>query len=238
MLSIKGLEVRYGAIHALKGVDVELKEGEIAAVIGSNGAGKTTLLQAVLGLVRPNAGVIELGGKPITRMSANKTSNLGVSLVPEGREVFGTLTVTENLRMGLKKKIGSVTKRQFEKELELVFERFPRLHERRNQLAFTLSGGEQQMLVLSRAMISKPRLLLLDEPSLGLAPIIVNEIFATINELAYEGTAILLVEQMAHKALSIAKRGYVVDNGSIALQGSSTALLNDDRMIKAYLGAH
>ncbi|WP_206669714.1 ABC transporter ATP-binding protein [Paenibacillus luteus] len=238
MLSIKGLEVRYGAIHALKGVDVELKEGEIAAVIGSNGAGKTTLLQAVLGLVRPNAGVIELGGKPITRMSANKTSNLGVSLVPEGREVFGTLTVTENLRMGLKKKIGSVTKRQFEKELELVFERFPRLHERQNQLAFTLSGGEQQMLVLSRAMISKPRLLLLDEPSLGLAPIIVNEIFATINELAYEGTAILLVEQMAHKALSIAKRGYVVDNGNITLHGSSTALLNDDRMIKAYLGAH
>ncbi|WP_197286054.1 MULTISPECIES: ABC transporter ATP-binding protein [Bacillales] len=238
MLSIKGLDVRYGAIHALKGVDVELQEGEIVAVIGSNGAGKTTLLQSVLGLVRPNAGVIELDGKPITHLSANKTSNLGVSLVPEGREVFGTLSVVENLRMGLKRKIGSVSRQQFEKELELVFERFPRLHERRNQLAFTLSGGEQQMLVLSRAMISKPKLLLLDEPSLGLAPIIVNEIFATIKELAYDGTSILLVEQMAHKALSIAKRGYVVDNGSIALHGSSTALLNDDRMIKAYLGAH
>lgn len=238
MLSIKGLDVRYGAIHALKGIDVELNKGEIVAVIGSNGAGKTTLLQSVLGLVRPNAGVIELEGKPITQLSANKTSNLGVSLVPEGREVFGTLSVVENLRMGLKKKIGSVSKQQFDKELELVFERFPRLHERRNQLAFTLSGGEQQMLVLSRAMISKPKLLLLDEPSLGLAPIIVNEIFATIKELANDGTAILLVEQMAHKALSIAKRGYVVDNGSIALHGSSSALLHDDRMIKAYLGAH
>ncbi|MEV5029890.1 ABC transporter ATP-binding protein [Paenibacillus sp. LPE1-1-1.1] len=238
MLNIKGLDVRYGAIHALKGIDVKLNKGEIVAVIGSNGAGKTTLLQSVLGLVRPNAGVIELEGKPITQLSANKTSNLGVSLVPEGREVFGTLSVVENLRMGLKKKIGSVSKQQFEKELELVFERFPRLHERRNQLAFTLSGGEQQMLVLSRAMISKPKLLLLDEPSLGLAPIIVNEIFATIKELANDGTTILLVEQMAHKALSIAKRGYVVDNGSIALHGSSSALLHDDRMIKAYLGAH
>ncbi|WP_419875767.1 ABC transporter ATP-binding protein [Candidatus Pristimantibacillus sp. PTI5] len=238
MLSIKGLDVRYGAIHALKGIDVELNKGEIVAVIGSNGAGKTTLLHSVLGLVRPNAGVIELEGSPITHLSANKTSNLGVSLVPEGREVFGTLSVVENLRMGLKKKIGSVSKQQFDKELELVFERFPRLHERRNQLAFTLSGGEQQMLVLSRAMISKPKLLLLDEPSLGLAPIIVNEIFATIKELANDGTAILLVEQMAHKALSIAKRGYVVDNGSIALHGSSSALLHDDRMIKAYLGAH
>ncbi|WP_187768118.1 ABC transporter ATP-binding protein [Paenibacillus sp. PL91] len=238
MLSIKGLDVRYGAIHALKGIDVELKKGEIVAVIGSNGAGKTTLLQSVLGLVRPHAGVIELDGKPITQLSANKTSNLGVSLVPEGREVFGTLSVVENLRMGLKKKIGSVSKQQFDKELELVFERFPRLLERRNQLAYTLSGGEQQMLVLSRAMISKPKLLLLDEPSLGLAPIIVNEIFATIKELAYDGTSILLVEQMAHKALSIAKRGYVVDNGAIALHGTSAALLNDDRMIKAYLGAH
>lgn len=238
MLSIKGLDVRYGAIHALKGIDVELKKGEIVAVIGSNGAGKTTLLQSVLGLVRPHAGVIELDGKPITQLSANKTSNLGVSLVPEGREVFGTLSVVENLRMGLKKKIGSVSKQQFDKELELVFERFPRLLERRNQLAYTLSGGEQQMLVLSRAMISKPKLLLLDEPSLGLAPIIVNEIFATIKELAYDGTSILLVEQMAHKALSIAKRGYVVDNGDIALHGTSAALLNDDRMIKAYLGAH
>ncbi|WP_200930714.1 ABC transporter ATP-binding protein [Bacillus sp. FJAT-28004] len=238
MLSIKGLDVRYGAIHALKGIDVELNEGEIVAVIGSNGAGKTTLLQSVLGLVRPHAGVIELDGTPITFLSANRTSNLGVSLVPEGREVFGTLSVAENLRMGLKRKIGSVSKPQFEKELDLVFERFPRLFERRNQLAYTLSGGEQQMLVLSRAMISKPKLLLLDEPSLGLAPIIVNEIFATIKALADDGTSILLVEQMAHKALSIAKRGYVVDNGSIAMHGSSSVLLHDDRMIKAYLGAH
>lgn len=238
MLSIKGLDVRYGAVHALKGIDVELEEGEVVAVIGSNGAGKTTLLQAVLGLVRPNAGVVELDGKPITHLSANKTSNLGVSLVPEGREVFGTLSVVENLRMGLKKKIGTVSKTQFEQELELVFERFPRLHERRNQLAFTLSGGEQQMLVLSRAMISKPKLLLLDEPSLGLAPIIVNEIFTTIALLANEGTAILLVEQMAHKALSIAKRGYVIDKGEVALHGTASALLNDERMIKAYLGAH
>lgn len=238
MLSIKGLHVRYGAIHALKGIDLELGEGEIVAVIGSNGAGKTTLLQSVLGLVKPGGGTVTFEGKDITNLSASRTSNLGVSLVPEGREVFGTLTVLENLRMGLKKKIGSVSRAQFEKELELVFERFPRLHERRHQLAFTLSGGEQQMLVLSRAMISKPKLLLLDEPSLGLAPIIVNEIFATIAELSREGVSILLVEQMAHKALSIARRGYVIDNGTVAMQGPAEALLGDERMIKVYLGVH
>ncbi|MCA0756226.1 ABC transporter ATP-binding protein [Paenibacillus sp. N4] len=238
MLNVNGLHVRYGAVHALKGIDFDLKEGEIVAVIGSNGAGKTTLLQSILGLVRPHSGTVEFAGRAITNLPASKTSNLGISLVPEGREVFGTLSVVENLRMGLKKKIGSFSKLQFEKELELVFERFPRLHERRSQLAFTLSGGEQQMLVLSRAMISKPKLLLLDEPSLGLAPIIVNEIFETIGALAKEGTSILLVEQMAHKALSIASRGYVIDNGRVALHGRSADLLNDERMIKAYLGTH
>ncbi|MGO4369203.1 ABC transporter ATP-binding protein [Paenibacillus sp. MCAF20] len=238
MLSIKGLHVRYGAIHALKGIDLEVGEGEIVAVIGSNGAGKTTLLQSVLGLVKPGGGTVTFEGKDITGLSASRTSNLGVSLVPEGREVFGTLSVLENLRMGLKQKIGSVSRAQFDKELELVFERFPRLHERRHQLAFTLSGGEQQMLVLSRAMISKPKLLLLDEPSLGLAPIIVNEIFATISELSREGVSILLVEQMAHKALSIAGRGYVIDNGTVAMHGQAAALLGDERMIKVYLGVH
>jgi branched-chain amino acid transport system ATP-binding protein len=238
VLSIKGLHVRYGAIHALKGIDLEVGEGEIVAVIGSNGAGKTTLLQSVLGLVKPGGGTVTFEGKDITGLSASRTSNLGVSLVPEGREVFGTLSVLENLRMGLKQKIGSVSRAQFDKELELVFERFPRLHERRHQLAFTLSGGEQQMLVLSRAMISKPKLLLLDEPSLGLAPIIVNEIFATIAELSREGVSILLVEQMAHKALSIAGRGYVIDNGTVAMHGPAAALLGDERMIKVYLGVH
>lgn len=238
MLQIKGLDVRYGAIHALKGIDLELNEGEIVAVIGSNGAGKSTLLQSILGLVKPYAGKIHYDGRVITNISASRTSNLGVSLVPERREVFGTLSVLENLRMGLKRKIGSVSKQQFYRELELVFERFPRLHERRDQLAYTLSGGEQQMLVLSRAMISKPKLLLLDEPSLGLAPIIVNEIFETIQTLTHEGTSILLVEQLAHKALSISKRGYVLENGTVALQGNSTKLLQDERMVKAYLGSH
>ncbi|MBB3113807.1 branched-chain amino acid transport system ATP-binding protein [Paenibacillus phyllosphaerae] len=238
MLSIQGLEVRYGAIQALRRIDLELAAGEIVAVIGSNGAGKTTLLQSILGLVRPDKGVITFDGKPITQLSASRTANLGISLVPEGREVFGTLTVLENLRLGLKNKIGSTSKEQFERELASIYERFPRLYERRDQQAMTLSGGEQQMLVLSRAMISKPKLLLLDEPSLGLAPIIVSDIFASIQELAKGGTAVLLVEQMAHKALSIASRGYVIDNGRVAFQGKSSDLLQDQRMIKAYLGVH
>lgn len=238
MLSINSLSVRYGPVHALKGVDIEVKQGEIVAIIGSNGAGKTTLLQAVLGLVKPNAGNVLLEGVDITAMPANRTANLGVSLVPEGREVFGTLTVLENLRMGLKRKIGSVKKEQFAAELEPLFERFPKLYERRTQLAYTLSGGEQQMLVLARAMISKPKLLLLDEPSLGLAPIIVNDIFEAIYGLAQGGTSILLVEQMAHKALGIASRGYVMDKGVVAMFGDSEELLRDERMVKAYLGAH
>nr|WP_221401510.1 ABC transporter ATP-binding protein [Paenibacillus phyllosphaerae] len=232
------MEVRYGAIQALRRIDLELAAGEIVAVIGSNGAGKTTLLQSILGLVRPDKGVITFDGKPITQLSASRTANLGISLVPEGREVFGTLTVLENLRLGLKNKIGSTSKEQFERELASIYERFPRLYERRDQQAMTLSGGEQQMLVLSRAMISKPKLLLLDEPSLGLAPIIVSDIFASIQELAKGGTAVLLVEQMAHKALSIASRGYVIDNGRVAFQGKSSDLLQDQRMIKAYLGVH
>ncbi|GLX70926.1 ABC transporter ATP-binding protein [Paenibacillus glycanilyticus] len=238
MLSVNGLAVRYGPVEALKGVDIEVKQGEIVAIIGSNGAGKSTLLQTVLGLVKPNSGTVLLEGKDITATPANRTANLGVSLVPEGREVFGTLTVIENLRMGLKQKIGSVRKEQFARELDPLYEQFPKLHERRNQLAYTLSGGEQQMLVLARAMISKPKLLLLDEPSLGLAPIIVNEIFEAIYGMAQGGTSILLVEQMAHKALHLASRGYVLDKGTVAMSGPSEDLLRDERMVKAYLGAH
>ncbi|GMK43214.1 MULTISPECIES: ABC transporter ATP-binding protein [Paenibacillus] len=238
MLSVNGLSVRYGPVEALKGVDIEVEKGEIVAIIGSNGAGKTTLMQTILGLVKPHSGKVLLEGKDITAMPANRTANLGVSLVPEGREVFGTLSVLENMRMGLKRRIGSVRKEQFNKELEPLFDRFPKLYERRTQLAYTLSGGEQQMLVLARAMISRPKLLLLDEPSLGLAPIIVNEIFEAIYGLSKEGTSILLVEQMAHKALNLASRGYVIDKGSVAMHGDSDELLRDERMVEAYLGAH
>ncbi|MDF2835788.1 MAG: transporter related [Paenibacillus sp.] len=238
MLSIKSLHVSYGAVQAIKGIDMELARGEVVCVIGSNGAGKSSLLHAVIGMVKPTSGNITFEEKDMTYVSASRTSNMGISLVPEGREVFGTLTVLDNLRMGLKRRIGSISKAEWARELDAAFERFPRLYERRDQLAFTLSGGEQQMLVLSRALVSKPKLLLLDEPSLGLAPIIVNDLFAVIRQLADDGIAVLLVEQMAHKALSISDRGYVIDKGMVSFQGEADILMNDQRIIEAYLGAH
>lgn len=238
MLSIKSLHVSYGAVQAIKGINMELARGEVVCVIGSNGAGKSSLLHAVIGMVKPTSGNITFEEKDITYVSASRTSNMGISLVPEGREVFGTLTVLDNLRMGLKRRIGSISKAEWARELDTAFERFPRLYERRDQLAFTLSGGEQQMLVLSRALVSKPKLLLLDEPSLGLAPIIVNDLFAVIRQLADDGIAVLLVEQMAHKALSISDRGYVIDKGMVSFQGEADKLMNDQRIIEAYLGAH
>lgn len=238
MLSVKSLHVAYGAVQAIKGIDMELAKGEVVCVIGSNGAGKSSLLHAVIGMVKPASGNITFEEKDMTYVSASRTSNMGISLVPEGREVFGTLTVLDNLRMGLKRRIGSISKSEWARELDAVFERFPRLYERRDQLAFTLSGGEQQMLVLSRALVSKPKLLLLDEPSLGLAPIIVNDLFAIIRRLADDGIAVLLVEQMAHKALSISDRGYVIDKGIVSFQGKADQLMKDQRIIEAYLGAH
>ncbi|MFC4775800.1 ABC transporter ATP-binding protein [Paenibacillus sp. GCM10023252] len=237
MLTIENLEVRYGAVQAVKGVSLELRQGETVAVIGANGAGKSSLMQAVAGLVKPATGRIIYDGKAIGGWPAHRVSNAGISLVPERREVFGSLTVTENLRMGLKTAIGKVRGAAFEQELQRAFDRFPRLEERRNQLAYTLSGGEQQMLVLSRALMSKPKLLLLDEPSLGLAPIIVAELFTAIEGLKQEGVTILLVEQLAHKALAAADRGYVLENGHLVMEGPAHKLMEDKRMIQAYLGA-
>lgn len=236
MLRLSDLHVYYGGVHALKGVNLEVREGEVVAVIGSNGAGKTTLLGSILGTVKPRSGTISYTDLDITYMPAYKTVNMGISLVPEGREVFGHLKVHENLRLGLKKRVGRVKQNELDHELELIYSRFPRLKERKDQLAGTLSGGEQQMLVISRALIGKPKLLLLDEPSLGLAPIIVNEIFDIIKGMKKAGMTIVLVEQMANKALMIADRGYVLENGKIAMSGAAKELRGNREVANAYLG--
>ncbi|MGG2197952.1 MULTISPECIES: ABC transporter ATP-binding protein [Paenibacillus] len=236
MLTVSDLHMYYGGVHALKGVSLEVNEGEVVAVIGSNGAGKTTLLSAILGMVKPRSGQISYSNQDITYITAHKTVNMGISLVPEGREVFSSMTVYENLRLGLKKRVGRVNQKEFDRELEHIFFRFPRLKERIDQLAGTLSGGEQQMMVISRALIGKPKLLLLDEPSLGLAPIIVNEIFDIIKGLKQDGMTIILVEQMANKALSVADRGYVLENGHIAMSGTAKELRGNREVAKAYLG--
>jgi len=236
MLKITGLHAHHGSVHALRGIDIEVREGEVVSIIGSNGAGKTTLLDCILGNVTASAGTITYLGQDITRLPTHKTINLGISIVPEGRQVFGSLTVYENLRMGLKKNIGQVSNAQFSEMLERIFARFPRLKERIHQAAGTMSGGEQQMLVISRALISNPKLLLLDEPSLGLAPIIVNEIFDILHELKKEKMTIILVEQMASKALQIADRGYVIENGRIVISGLAEELRSNKDIQKAYLG--
>lgn len=236
MLKVSDLHVHYGGVHALKGVNFEVKKGEVIAVIGSNGAGKTTLLSSIIGMVTPSKGSISFLNEDITCVPAHTTVNMGVSLVPEGREVFSNLTVYENLRLGLKKQIGRIPKKELDRELEVLFVRFPRLKERSNQMAGTLSGGEQQMLAISRALIGKPQLLMLDEPSLGLAPIIVNEIFHIIHELKKDGMTIVLIEQIAHKALSVADRGYVLENGRIVMSGTAKELRGNKDVAKAYLG--
>jgi branched-chain amino acid transport system ATP-binding protein len=236
LLNVTQLHAHYGSVHALRGVDIEVNQGEVVSIIGSNGAGKSTMLNSILGFVKPTSGTVSFLGQDVTRISAQNTINLGISIVPEGRDVFPTFTVYENLRMGLKKQIGKVTHREFGAELEAVFQRFPRLKERINQQAGTLSGGEQQMLVISRALISKPKLLLLDEPSLGLAPIIVNEIFGIIQGLKQEGMTIVLVEQMANKALAVADRGYVLENGAVVISGKAEELRTNKDIAKAYLG--
>ncbi|WP_068606129.1 ABC transporter ATP-binding protein [Paenibacillus swuensis] len=236
MLKINDLHVRYGAVQALRGVSMNVGEGEIVAVIGANGAGKSSLMNAIIGLVKPASGSVLLEGKEISALPAHRTSALGVALVPERRETFGALTVMENLRMGLSIHPGKMRKSDLSQELEPLFLRFPRLKERLNQTAGTLSGGEQQMLTLSRALIRKPKLLLLDEPSLGLAPIIVNEIFRIIRGLKADGVTIVLVEQLARKALSVADRAYVLENGSFVMEGTAADLLRDADITKAYLG--
>lgn len=233
MLEVKDLEVYYGMIQAIKGVSFEVNQGEIIALIGANGAGKTTILHTVTGLLAPKKGSVLFEGKDITKIPAHKIVSLGMAHVPEGRRVFADLSVYENLKMGAYTR---KDKEEIEKSLDRVYERFPRLKERKNQLAGTLSGGEQQMLAMGRALMSQPKIILMDEPSMGLSPILVNEIFDIIQEVSKSGTTVLLVEQNAKKALSIADRAYVLETGKIVLDGKAEALLNDDSIKKAYLG--
>lgn len=235
MLEIKDLHVYYGAIHALKGINFTLDKGEIVALIGANGAGKSTTLSTISGLLAARNGQIKFEGDEITRMAPEQSVRRGIVQVPEGRRIFATLTVLENLEMGayiLKDNA------QIQRDMQKVFQLFPRLSERRNQLGGTLSGGEQQMLAIGRGLMSNPSLLLLDEPSMGLSPLLVEQIFNIIRDINNEGTSILLVEQNAQMALSIADRGYVLETGSIVLEGDAQDLLHNQMVVEAYLGGH
>ena len=233
MLKVENLSVHYGMIQAVRDVSFEVNEGEVVSLIGANGAGKTTILRTLSGLVRPSAGKIQFLGKEIQKMPAQKIVAGGLSHVPEGRHVFPGLTVMENLEMGafLKK-----NREENQANLKKVFSRFPRLEERKNQDAATLSGGEQQMLAMGRALMSTPKLLLLDEPSMGLAPIFIQEIFDIIQDIQNQGTTVLLIEQNANKALAISDRGYVLETGRIVLSGTGKELAASDEVRKAYLG--
>ena len=233
MLKVDDLSVHYGVIQAVKNVSFEVNEGEVVSLIGANGAGKTSILRTISGLVRPSAGKIEFLGQEIQKAPARKIVASGLSQVPEGRHVFSGLTVMENLEMGA---FLHKDRDENQKNLKKVFDRFPRLEERKNQDAATLSGGEQQMLAMGRALMSKPKLLLLDEPSMGLAPIFIQEIFDIIQDIQKQGTTVLLIEQNAKKALSIADRGYVLETGKIVLSGTGQELLESDEVRKAYLG--
>lgn len=232
LLKVDDIHVYYGAIHAIKGVSFEVNEGEIVTLIGANGAGKSTTLNTVAGLLRPRSGSITFDGKSLAAVPANKTVSLGMALCPEGRRIFQQMTVRENLEMGGYTR----PKAEIPVSMEEMFTRFPRLKEREKQIAGTLSGGEQQMLAIARAMMSKPRLLMLDEPSMGLAPILVEQIFDIIKELHAAGVTILLVEQNAQMALSIADRAYVLETGKVSKTGPADELLHDDDVRKAYLG--
>ena len=232
MLKVEDLHVYYGSIHAIKGVSFEVNEGEIVTLIGANGAGKSTTLNTVAGLLKPRSGAITFEGQQVAGTPASKIVPQGMALCPEGRRVFQQMTVRENLEMGgYTRPAGEISA-----SLDDVFERFPRLKERHRQIAGTLSGGEQQMLAMGRALMSKPRLLMLDEPSMGLAPLLVEQIFDIIGELNRAGTTILLVEQNAQMALSIANRAYVLETGHIVKEGDAHLLMNDDDVRKAYLG--
>ena len=232
VLKVENLHVYYGSIHAIKGVSFEVGEGEIVTLIGANGAGKSTTLNTVGGLLKPREGSIEFEGKSILGVAPHKVVSEGMALCPEGRRVFAQLSVKENLEMGAYTRPAS----EIPETLEKVYEHFPRLKERQAQMAGTLSGGEQQMLAMGRALMSKPRLMMLDEPSMGLAPILVDQIFDIIKPLNKAGTTILLVEQNAQMALSIADRAYVLETGRIVNSGTGKDLLNDDSVKKAYLG--
>lgn len=233
MLTINDINVFYGAIHAIKGVSLEVNEGEIVTLIGANGAGKSTILRTISGLLKPKTGSIQFEGQEIAGMPAHEIVKTGISQVPEGRRIFAEMTVLENLELGA---FTRKDKDGIKADIELVFNRFPRLKERIGQLAGTLSGGEQQMLAMGRALMSRPRLLLLDEPSMGLAPLLIKEIFAIIQDINKTGTTVLLVEQNANMALSIAHRAYVLETGRITLSGDAKELAASDEVRKAYLG--
>lgn len=233
MLEIKNLQVFYGVIHAIKDVSFEVKEGEVIALIGANGAGKTTILQTITGLIPAKSGEVLYEGVDLQKIPAHKIVSLGIAHVPEGRHVFSQLTVYENLLMGAYTRSD---KSEIENSLKSVYKRFPRLEERKNQLSGTLSGGEQQMLAMGRALMSKPKIILMDEPSMGLSPILVEEIFDIIKSISKSGTTVLLVEQNAKKALAIANRAYVLETGKIVLHDDAQKLMNDESVKKAYLG--
>ncbi len=233
LLEVRGLQVGYGGIHAVKGIDFHVAPGELVALIGSNGAGKTTALKSLAGLIAPAAGHIHYDGKSLTKIPAHLRVSLGIALVPEGRGVFARLSVAENLLMGAYSRCDQY---EIDEDLARMYTLFPRLVERRDQLSGTLSGGEQQMLAMARALMSRPRLLMLDEPSMGLAPLMVKKIFETIQQVASQGMSILLVEQNARLALQVATRGYVMEGGAITLSGVSSELLGSDAVQRAYLG--
>ena len=232
MLKVSDLHVYYGSIHAVKGVSFEVHEGEVVTLIGANGAGKSTILNTVSGLLHPRSGSILFHGKDLHGVPAHKLVGMGLAQVPEGRHVFLQMTVQENLEMGAFSQPSS----GIEADLESVYQRFPRLLERRKQIAGTLSGGEQQMLAVGRALMAKPKMILMDEPSMGLSPLLVKEIFAIVQEVNKQGITILLVEQNAKMALAISDRAYVLETGNISIEGNAADLLNDPRVKKAYLG--
>ncbi|QWD75781.1 ABC transporter ATP-binding protein [Polynucleobacter sp. MWH-UH24A] len=236
LLEVRNLKLSYGGIAAVKGIDFYINSGELVTLIGANGAGKTTTLKVIAGLLKPSSGSIHFLGSAIGGQPAYELAELGVGLVPEGRGVFARMTILENLQMGAYIRQGSHSAKSIDHDLEVVLETFPRLRERLSQLAGTLSGGEQQMVAIARAMMARPKLLLLDEPSMGLAPLMVETIFGVIQNLNQHGMTILLVEQNARLALSMADRAYVLESGVITLSGTANELLNDDRVREAYLG--
>lgn len=233
LLEVSDLKVYYGVIQAIKGISFEVNQGEVVALIGANGAGKTTTLHTVSGLLPAKEGKIIFDGKDISKVPPHKIVSMGMAHVPEGRRIFQELSVLENLKLGAYTR---KNKAEIAESIEMVYDKFPRLKERKNQVAGTLSGGEQQMLAMGRALMSKPRIILMDEPSMGLSPLLVSEIFEIIKEIRNSGTTVLLVEQNAKKALSIADRAYVLETGNITLSGDASKLINDESIKKAYLG--
>lgn len=234
MLEMIDVNVYYGAVHALKGIGLKVNKGEIVTLIGANGAGKTTTLKTISGVLKPKVGKVIFDGKDLNKVNASNMVGLGMAHVPEGRRIFANMSIMENLEMGA---FSRKDREEIKKDYEKIFEIFPRLLERKNQMAGTLSGGEQQMLAIGRALMSRPKLLLLDEPSMGLAPLVVKQIFSIIEDINKSGTTVLLVEQNASMALKIAHRAYVIQNGYVEMEGDASELLNDESIKSAYLGA-